>query len=93
MKKGNTVYEDRAEKDAARKAKRQARLEKHVCLCPHCGEKVLDHMTKCPHCGGELSPSGYTSPDSAKMKKIKIVTYTVGFAVAIALLVLFIVLK
>ena len=90
-KKGNTVYEDRAIKEEQRRMKRQANLEKHTLPCPHCYKPVLDHMTKCPHCGGELEPDGYKPPDEKKMKRIRIVTYTIGavIAVAIAVMILF----
>lgn len=84
--KGNNVYEDKAEKEEKRRRKRQEQLQEHTLLCPHCGKNVLDHMTKCPHCGGELTPVGYQPMDEKKIKKIKIVTFIVGMAVAIAVI-------
>ena len=93
MKKGKTVYEERAEKEAARKAKAQARMERHVVPCPHCGERVLDHMTQCPHCKGAITPSGYYTRDDKKVKRIRYICYGVGIAVAIVVVVLFFVLK
>ena len=91
--KGNTVYEDKAIKEEKRRQKRQANIEKHTYACPHCFKPVLDHMTKCPHCGGELEPDGYKPMDPKKEKRIKIITYTIGFAVAIAIAVMIIVFK
>lgn len=91
MKK-NTVYEDKAAKEAARKEKRQERLNKHIVKCPHCGKDVLDHMTKCPSCGKELMPAGYTPMSDEKRKKIRLITYSVGFAVAALIVVLILVL-
>lgn len=90
MKKGNTVYEDEALKEEARRKKTAERLKKHTVSCPHCGEDVLDHMTKCPHCGGELTPLGYKPMNEKLQKKIKIVTYSVGAAVAVAIILLLI---
>ncbi len=87
MKKDKTtVYEERAKK-------REARMARHIVACPHCGADVLDHMTKCPHCGGELVPKGYRPIPEAKMKKIKIVTYSVGAVLAVAVIVLLIVFR
>ena len=101
MKKGTTVYEDKAAKEEARrrkeeeyKKKRQAQLEKHAVPCSHCGKSVLDHMTKCPYCGGELTPYGYYKPmDEKKRKKIKLIGYIVGFVIAAALIVVLIVTR
>ena len=94
MKKGNTVHEDAAEKEAARKKKQQERLNKHIVQCPHCGKDVLDHMTKCHHCGGELTPQGYYQPMSDKRRKtVKIISYSIGFAIAVAIIVLIFVFK
>ena len=72
----------RQEKSAER---RERSLRRHLTNCPHCGQEVLDHMTQCPHCGGELTPSGYRPLDKKKLKIVKIVCYTVGFAVAIGI--------
>ena len=87
MKNRNTVYEDREEKQ-------RKYAEEHFTQCPHCGEGVMDHMTKCPHCGGALEPKGYKPLTDKQIKKIKIVTYIVGMAIAVAvLLVYFLVIK
>lgn len=86
MKKGNTVYEDREEKQ-----KRQA--EKHTLACPHCGQPILDHMTECPHCKEPLVPAGYQPMSDQKIKKIKLITFSVGMVIAIALIVVLVVLK
>ena len=93
MGKGKSVYEERAEKEAARKAKAQARMEKHTVVCPHCGKKALDHMTECPHCKGALEPSGYYSRDDKKYKKVRYICYGVMIAIALVAVVLFIVFK
>lgn len=86
MKKGNTVYEDR-------ELKRQRDIERHSLACPHCSKPVLDHMTECPHCKGKLTPVGYQPLSDEKIKKIRIVTYTIGAIVAIAVIVLVIFLR
>lgn len=91
MKKRTTVYEDRAAKEEARKKKRQEQIEKHLVVCPHCGEKVLDHMTKCHKCGGKLVPRGYTPMDEKKIKIIRGVFWGVTLAV-IAVTVLLVML-
>lgn len=93
MGKGNTVYEDRAEKEEKRKQRQQERLNRHIVTCPHCGKDVLDHMTKCPHCGGELTPLGYHPMQESTKKKLKIVGYTVGIVIAIAVVILVFTLK
>ena len=86
-KKQTTVYEDREEK-------RRKYAEEHFVECPHCGDQVLDRMTKCPHCGGELKPKGYQPLTDKQIKKIKIISYLIGFPIAIAvLLVYFLVIK
>lgn len=92
-KKGNTVYEDKAIKEEKRRQKRQTELEKHTYACPHCFKPVLDHMTKCPHCNGELEPAGYKPMDPKKEKRIKAISYTVFFAIAIAIVVMVLVFK
>ena len=92
MKKGNTVYEDKAAKEEARKAKRLEKIKKHAVDCPHCGKSVLDHMTKCPYCGGELTPTGYRPPDEKSYKRIKTAVTIVTVVVAVALL-LFLVIR
>ena len=79
MKK-NTVYEDREEK-------RRKDIERHTLACPHCGKPVLDHMTECPHCKEKLKPTAYQPLSDEKIKKIRIITYSVGAVVAIALIV------
>ncbi len=86
MKKGNTVYEDREEK-------RQAQREKHTLACPHCGKPVLDHMTQCPHCKGELKPAGYQPLSDKKLRKIRIVTYTIGAIVSVVIIALILIYK
>ena len=73
--------------------KRRERLQKHIVTCPHCGKEALDHMTQCPHCGGELTPAGYQPMDEGKRKKIRMITYSVGIVVAIAIAVLIIVFR
>ena len=83
-----TVYEDRAEKEEKRRQKNAARLQRHVVKCPHCGGEALDHMTKCPKCGKEITPAGYSPMSEEKRKKIRMITYGIGFAVAIAVIVL-----
>lgn len=90
MKKGNTVYEDNASKEEARRKKRQERLKKHTVSCPHCGKDVLDHMTKCPHCGGELTPAGYKPLSEATQKKIKIVSYSIGALIVVGVVLMLI---
>ena len=80
MKKRNTVYEDR-------ELKKAKDLERHTLACPNCGKPVLDHMTECPHCKGELTPAGYQPLSDQKIKKIRIITYTVGALVSIAIIV------
>lgn len=92
-KRGNTVYEDKAIKEEKRRQKRQTNIEKHTLACPHCFQPVLDHMTKCPHCGGELEPDGYKPMDPKKEKRIKAITYTVGFIIAAAIVVMIFVFK
>lgn len=93
MKKRELSPEERAEKEEELRAKQRARLQKHVVICPHCGGEALDHMTKCPCCGGELQPAGYRPLKESTRKKIRIVTYTIGAAVAIAIVVMLVFLK
>lgn len=81
MKKGNTVYEDR-------ELKKQRDLEKHTVVCPNCKRPVLDHMTECPYCKTKLPKTGYRPLSDEKIKKIRIVTYTVGGVIAVLLIVL-----
>lgn len=81
MKKRNTVYEDEQEK-------RDRQLREHTVSCPHCGNPVLDHLTECPHCKGKLTPRGYQPLSDEKIKKIRIVTYSIGVVVAIVVIVL-----
>ena len=88
MKKRNTVYEDRAEKEEKRRKKQQEHMERHLVVCPHCNEKVLDHMTKCPKCGGVLVPRGYRPMDPKKEKLFKTVGWTVGIAITVVIVVL-----
>ena len=88
-----TVYEDKAEKEAARKKKQEARMQAHIVKCPHCGADALDHMTRCPKCGGALTPSGYTPMSEEKRKKIRMITYPIGLVIAVAVIVLVFVLK
>ena len=40
-------------------------------------------MTKCPSCGGELTPSGYQPLSEKKIKKIKLITFLIGMAIAV----------
>ena len=93
MKKGNTVYEDRAEKEEKRRAARAEYNEKHTILCPHCGKNVLDHMTKCPHCEKELKPAGYQPMDLKKIRKIKLIGYGICIAVAVIVVVCILIIK
>lgn len=93
MSKRTTVYEDEERKRQERIKKRQAQIEKHLVVCPHCGEKVLDHMTKCPKCGGVLTPRGYTPMDPKKMKLIKTIGWVVGIVGVIVAVTLVIVLR
>ncbi len=86
MKKKNTVYEDRDEK-------RAERLNRHMVACPYCGTPVLDHMTQCPHCKKELKPVGYQPLSDQKLKKIRIVTYSIGAVVTVVIIVLLFVLR
>lgn len=83
MKKN--VYEEQEEK-------RRKYAEEHTVECPHCGEHVLDHMTKCPHCGKPLEPVGYTPLSDKRIKRIKLITFLVGMAIA-AVVVYFLVLR
>ena len=79
--KKTTVYEDREEKQ-------RKYVEKHTVLCPHCGAEVLDHMTECPQCKEKLTPKGYTPLTDKQIKKIKLITFSVGMVIAIVVLVL-----
>ncbi len=79
MKK-TTVYEDRAEK-------RERDRKRHTVACPHCGKPVLDHMEECPYCKGKLEPTVYTPLSDARIRKIRIVTYTVGGLIAAGIIV------
>lgn len=74
-------------KEELREQKRRARAARHIIVCPHCGQDVLDHMTECPHCKGKLVPQGYRPVDAGKYKKIKLISTIVGIAVAIAIAV------
>lgn len=85
MKKGNTVYEDKAEKEAKRRQKEEEYRRKHTVLCPYCKKDVLDHMTKCPNCGKEIKPVGYQPMSKKKITAIRIVGFVVLMAVAVAL--------
>lgn len=87
MKKGNTVYEDRAEKEEARRKKRQAEIDRHTVVCPHCGKKALDHMTECPHCKGKLTPA-YTPMDEKKQKAVRIAFWVLGVAAVVLFILL-----
>lgn len=81
-----------AEKEAQRRAKRQAQLQKHAVDCPHCGKSVLDHMTECPYCKGALTPRGYTPISDRTQKIIKGVLWGVSIALivtGIALLMIY----
>ncbi len=83
--------EEKAAKKAAREEKRAEKrkraMERHIVSCPHCGKEVLDHMTECPFCHGQLTPLGYGGRDEKKFKIARIVTYSVLFAIAIAVVV------
>ncbi len=79
--KRTTVYEDREEK-------RRKYYEEHMMLCPYCGAEVLDHMTECPRCKKELTPKGYKPLTDKQIKKIKLITFSVGMVIAITVLVL-----
>lgn len=85
MKK-TSIHEDRLEKEGKRRLRAQEYNEKHTVLCPHCNRAVLDHMTKCPHCGGDLKPVGYTPMTDKQIKKVKIITFSVGMVIAIVVL-------
>ncbi len=87
MKKGNTVYEDKAEKEKKRLQKEQEYIAKHTVACPHCGKDVLDHMTKCPSCGKEIKPVGYQPMSAKKIGTIRLVAFIVFMAVAVLLIV------
>lgn len=78
----------KAEREDRRIAKREARMEKHTVICPHCGKNALDHMTECPHCKGKLTPRGYQPMEEGRLKKIRTVLFLVGLAVAIGVIVL-----
>ena len=67
--------------------RREKNMRRHLTICPHCGQEVLDHMTQCPLCKGELVPKGYRALDPKTLKIVKIVFYTVGIAAAIGLAV------
>lgn len=88
MSKKTTVREDEERKRQERIKKRQAQLEKHLVVCPHCGEKVLDHMTKCPKCGGVLVPRGYTPMDPKKEKMFKTIGWVLGLLGVLAVILL-----
>ncbi len=80
--KRTTVYEDEYRRE-------QEYRKKHTVTCPHCGKEILDHMTECPHCKGKVDTKRYQPLSDSKIKKIRIVTYTVGIAVALVILVLY----
>ncbi len=80
--KKTTVYEDEYRKE-------QEYRKKHTVRCPHCNAELLDHMTECPRCKGKVEPKRYQPLSEAKLKKIRIITYSIGFAVAIVILVLY----
>lgn len=77
-----TVYEDAYRKE-------QAYRKKHTVTCPHCGKNILDHMTECPYCKGKVDPKRYKPLSDEKIKKIRIVTYSVGTVLALVILVLY----
>ena len=85
MKKGTTVYEDKAEKEAKRRQKEEEYRAKHTVACPYCKKDVLDHMTKCPNCGKELKPAGYQPMSKKKIVIIRTIVFAVGMAIVIAL--------
>lgn len=85
MKKGNTVYEDKARKEAKRRQREEEYRAKHTVPCPYCKKDVLDHMTKCPNCGKELKPVGYTPLSKKKIMIIRIVGFIVLMGVAVTL--------
>lgn len=80
MKKRNNVYEDREER-------RKKDIERHSLACPHCGKQVLDHMTECPHCKGKLETKAYQPLTDAQIKKIRIITYSIGAVIAVGIIV------
>lgn len=82
MSKRTTVYEDR-----------RSNIEKHTLACPHCGGRVLDHMTECPHCKGALEPVGYQPMSDKKIKKIRLITYSIGAVLSVVIIVLILVFK
>ena len=75
---------DREEKKRAAEERRKKRAERHIVTCPHCGGRALDHMTVCPNCGGELSPLGYRPLSEKTRKRMRIIGYVAGAAVAVA---------
>jgi ribosomal protein L37AE/L43A len=81
MKKGNTVYEDKAEKEAKRRQREEEYRVKHTVSCPYCKKDVLDHMTKCPSCGKPLKPTGYTPMSKKKILIIRGIAFVVGMIV------------
>ena len=87
MKQQKPAPEERARKEEARRARERERLQKHIVVCPHCGGDALDHMTQCPQCGGELQPAGYKPMKDGTRKKIRIITYSIGAAVAAAIVI------
>ncbi|MBR7186080.1 MAG: hypothetical protein IKD43_01070 [Clostridia bacterium] len=74
------VYEDREER-------RQQNLERHTVICPNCGNPTLDHMTECPKCKGRLKPAVYQPLSDERIKKIRIITYTIGAIITIGVFV------
>lgn len=83
MKKKHTVYEDRAEKEAKRRRKELEYLQKHTVQCPYCGKDMLDTMTQCPSCNQTVKPTGYRPMSDSTLRKVKIITFIVGMAIAV----------
>ena len=91
--KKQSKEEKKAAKQERRRQKRETRLKSHILPCEHCGKDVLDHMTKCPFCGGTLTPPAYRSMSPEKRRAVKKITYAVGTAVAIVVIILIFTLK
>jgi predicted amidophosphoribosyltransferase len=87
------MSKDKQQRQEEKAAKRQERLQRHIVQCPHCGKDVLDHMTECPHCKGKLEPLGYSTTDREKIGKIRRITYTIGIAAVVIVLIVVTILK
>lgn len=67
-------------------------IERHTVLCPICQHPILDHMNVCPHCGNEIQTSYFTE-DKAISDKTKKLIRGIIIAVAVVLVVWFLIKK